>query len=355
MLRTTYGFTPKDSNDSLIALNDRVTQNATQAVIAGKWLVDVLPWLRHLPSGLPGTGFKEIARLASAQLDALVHAPYAFVVDRMASHTHHPSFVSCLIQEHGGARQDDASLASQDRLDIQWTATALYIGGVDTSFVTLQSFFLAMTLFPDVQAHAQAELDRVVGRGRMPTASDRGQLPYINAMVSETYRWWPIFPMGFPHAVSQTVEYAGYTLPRGATVLSAVWWFMHDPDVYADPGRFDPARFLAPRSEPDPRNDVFGYGRRGCPGQFMADEDVFLTIALTLAMFDIDDGGGVAAAAAAVDYRPGLVGYIDKFPCRIWPRSVRHAELVREVERQPKLKSDSLTVDIESVKDVVIP
>jgi hypothetical protein len=42
---------------------------------------------------------------------------------------------------------------------------------------------LAMIEYPETQRLAQEELDRVVGRGRLPTFSDRASLPYINAMV----------------------------------------------------------------------------------------------------------------------------------------------------------------------------
>lgn len=59
----------------------------------------------------------------------------------------------------------------------------------------LYTFFLAMTLFPDVQKTAQAELDRVVG-DRLPSFGDRAHLPYIDALVKETLRWNPVTPLG---------------------------------------------------------------------------------------------------------------------------------------------------------------
>lgn len=44
---------------------------------------------------------------------------------------------------------------------------------------------LAMILYPAVMRKAQAQIDEVVGRGRLPTAADRENLPYIKAMVRE--------------------------------------------------------------------------------------------------------------------------------------------------------------------------
>lgn len=60
----------------------------------------------------------------------------------------------------------------------------------------MSSFFLAMVLYPGVQAKAQAELDSVIGSGRLPDYNDRPSLPYINAIVKEVLRWNPVAPLG---------------------------------------------------------------------------------------------------------------------------------------------------------------
>ena len=57
---------------------------------------------------------------------------------------------------------------------------------------------MAMANHPWVQEKAQAELDAVVGLDRLPECSDRENLPYINAIISELLRWQPVTPLG-PH------------------------------------------------------------------------------------------------------------------------------------------------------------
>ncbi len=54
---------------------------------------------------------------------------------------------------------------------------------------------LAMSLHPEVQARAQADLDRIVG-DRLPTIEDMSSLPYIMAIVKETLRWSPPATVG---------------------------------------------------------------------------------------------------------------------------------------------------------------
>ena len=53
-----------------------------------------------------------------------------------------------------------------------------------------------MTLHPEVQRRAQAELDSVTGGPRLPTYEDRQKLPYIEAIVKEVLRWHPVVPGG---------------------------------------------------------------------------------------------------------------------------------------------------------------
>lgn len=53
-----------------------------------------------------------------------------------------------------------------------------------------------MVLHPAVQVKAQAELDAVIGSGRLPDYNDRPSLPYINAIVKEVLRWNPVAPLG---------------------------------------------------------------------------------------------------------------------------------------------------------------
>jgi hypothetical protein len=60
-----------------------------------------------------------------------------------------------------------------------------------------------MCTHPRVQLAAQAELDAVIGKERLPTVADRAQLPYVDAIVKEVLRWGPVAPLGnltFPHA-----------------------------------------------------------------------------------------------------------------------------------------------------------
>ena len=65
----------------------------------------------------------------------------------------------------------------------------------------MQTLFLAMTLYPEIQKKAQAEIDAVVGPNRLPDFQDRPSLPYINAVVKELSRWNLVEPLGRPFVI----------------------------------------------------------------------------------------------------------------------------------------------------------
>jgi cytochrome P450 len=123
-----------------------------------------------------------------------------------------------------------------------------------------------MALHPKVMKKAQEELDRVVDKGQLPNFSDRGDLPYIDAVVKEVLRWNPPLPIAIPNRVTQDDMYRGYFIPAGATVIQNVWAVCRDPKMYPDPETFNPDRFLKDgKISPlvfNPEDRVFGAGRR---------------------------------------------------------------------------------------------
>jgi hypothetical protein len=92
---------------------------------------------------------------------------------------------------------DSAQPSRQAHFDmVKDVAGMVYLAGSDTIVVAVLSFFLAMLVYPDVQAKAQAEIDRVVGRDRLPELGDEEELPYVQGIVNECLRWLPVGPMG---------------------------------------------------------------------------------------------------------------------------------------------------------------
>lgn len=73
-----------------------------------------------------------------------------------------------------------------------------------------------MVTHPEIQAKAQAEIDRVVGVDRLPGFEDRQSLPYVDAIYREVLRWKPPDPMGIAHRAEKDDTYKGYFIPEGS-------------------------------------------------------------------------------------------------------------------------------------------
>lgn len=108
---------------------------------------------------------------------------------------------------------DSQSVGSDPLLDdeqIAYIGGVLLEGGSDTTSSLTLSFILAMCAFPDVLKKAQAEVDSVCGRGRMPDFDDFDNLPYIRMCVKEVQRWRPVVIMSFPHFTAREERYKDY-------------------------------------------------------------------------------------------------------------------------------------------------
>lgn len=85
------------------------------------------------------------------------------------------------------------------------------------------NFVFHMIECPKAQAKAHEELDRVIGRERLPDLDDKESLPYINAICKEMLRVHPILPLGIPHVAVAEDEYKGTRIPKNTIVVPNVW------------------------------------------------------------------------------------------------------------------------------------
>jgi len=210
---------------------------------------------------------------------------------------------------------------------VKWSTGSLYGAGGETTYATVLTFMMTMALNPDKQAAGHEELDRVVGRLRMPTIADRTSLPYVGALIKETMRWHPALPLGIARRSAADDIYDGYLIPKDTIVMPNVWSIAFAPNEKYDPKAFIPERFLdSSQPELDPASWAFGFGRRICPGKALAENSVFILIASILASFHISLMPGEDLHP---DFELNLVSYPKPFKCKIVPRSAEHADMVR--------------------------
>ncbi|RPD62685.1 cytochrome P450 [Lentinus tigrinus ALCF2SS1-7] len=330
IVKIIYGFDVAEKNDKCVMMMEKALEGG-EAFVPGKYYVEFLPFLRHIPGWVPGAGFqKDFARWRNAAQwvrNAMVEKTQEGMTDGSTSQ----SVVAQLI---GRIDEKDSTKASEELDIVKNVALTSYEGGADTTYSTLQTFFVAMAMFPDVQKKAQAELDAVVGPDRLPDHSDRADLPYINALVKEAVRWAPALPFSIPHRSIQDIVYDGYFIPSGTILIPNTWACLHDPEAYPDPERFMPERFLkGGKLDPDvcdPGRFAFGYGRRLCPGRYFADASLFINIAMILHVFNIDPPLDEDGRAVPMELKmtSSIVSYPEDCRCTITPRSEQARQLI---------------------------
>ncbi|KAG1863085.1 cytochrome P450 [Suillus subluteus] len=323
-LRICYGYEVKEDNDPLINIGQRALDQFSRYGLYGDFIVDFLPSLAKLPEWFPGAGFKRLARECRETIEEVAAVSYEYVKDQMAAGTAPKSFSSDLLKDH--------TLTAEEDHIVKWSAVSLS-GGADTTVSAIYSFFLAMTLFPDVQKKAQAEIDTVVGPDRLPSFSDRPSLPYIEALAKEVLRWNVAIP-SIDHSTTEDDIHDGYYIPKGSLIIPNMWFMLNDPQTYANPSEFNPERFLGKdgkEPEPDPRTVCFGFGRRLCPGLHLADASVWIFTTMSLAVFDVSKvvENGVEIIPE-VDPSSGLVSHPKPFKCSIEARSDKALALIQQ-------------------------
>ncbi|KAF8169586.1 cytochrome P450 [Mycena galopus ATCC 62051] len=237
----------------------------------------------------------------------------------------------------------DWAHTAESTLDVGWissTCGVLIDAGSDTTAAYLLSLVLALASHPHYQHRAWQELDAVVGGDRFPELKDITRVPFVKALIDEILRLHPPFKMALPHATTDDIQFNGYFIPRGATVVFNNYAVTNDPEVFEDPALFKPERFLdskfgtRPGMDTDFRdNFMFGGGRRICPGQYSVRRLINLVTMRLIWAFEF----GEARNAQTNQHIPPNLGkesFNDKllslprpFTCDIKPR---HPEIIRE-------------------------
>ncbi|KAE9398746.1 cytochrome P450 [Gymnopus androsaceus JB14] len=330
ILDIVYGYRVTSDRDPWVETGERLGATFVKLIQPGVWAVNALPVLRYAPTWFPFTEWKVFALTCAAHLKNQVHGQFNMVKTAMREGTANPSMVLRYLEEN----ENGADIPEKAIMEM---ASDAYGAGVETTLTLVHGFLLQMTKNRDVQRKAQEELDRVCP-DRLPIFDDRKKLPYIEAIGMEVGRWHPGAPQGIPHRLEKDDSFEGKFLPKGSIIVPNIWAMCHDEEIYKYPDVFDPDRFMKgdsiDTSVRDPRQMIFGFGRRQCPGRPLAEAQFFYTMASVLKAFDILpplDTEGREVVPPDV-YRSGIVSLPLPFSCRIIPRSSEMAELVRQTE-----------------------
>lgn len=88
------------------------------------------------------------------------------------------------------------------------------------------------------------EIENVVGSNRQATLTDKTDLPYCNAVITETQRLGNIVPLSLFHMATEDLVLENRRIPKGAIVIPVLDSVQNDEKNFPNPEKFDPTRFI---------------------------------------------------------------------------------------------------------------
>ena len=299
-------------------------ENIQAAAKPGAWIVDALPFLNNLPA--PFTPWKKTAKQWYKMWDDL-----------------HMANMKGALQRDGWnwAKDFAASKEAQEMTDeeLAWDVGVLCDGGVETTQKMLYVFTLACLAYPEWLPTARKELEDVVGTDRLPDFTDIDNLPFIQAIVEETFRWRHITPIGVPHASTKDDYYKGYFIPKDSTIIPLFTAMRNDTSAFDSPAVFRPERWIGKT-----QSNNYGYGRRVCPGRFIARNSMAIAVARLLWAFDIKSKDGRVLLVSEDMFTDEIVSGPKPFDVVFEPRSRKRRQVI-EAEFQGAEKDTAKMMD----------
>ncbi len=260
-----------------------------------------LPFSRQIQQ-LPIPSMKRL-RCGKEHLDRLI---YGMIAERRKDPTDRGDLLSMLLN---ATDPDDSSAQSNTMTDQQLhdECVTVILAGHETTANALAFAVHLIAHHPEVQERLHAEAGAVLG-DRTPTAADYARLPYATQVFAEAMRLYPpVWVTARTCAVAY--EIAGYKVPVGATLLAPQYAVHRDPRWFAEPDRFDPARFAPEAKSGRPRYAYFPFagGSRQCIAEGLAWMEGTLVLAVVARDWLLTPPPGSAAVPKtnpAISLRP---------------------------------------------------
>lgn len=153
--------------------------------------------------------------------------------------------------------------------DIRDETATMIAGGSDTTAIADAFVLTCLALYPEVQGKVYAEVMEQLGPDRLVEKQDLSEFKYLEQVIKETLRLFPVFPLFMRECESDVKLTNNKVLPAGSMALISPYSIQRDERYWEEPNKFDPDRFLT-----DDKVKIypyaylaFGGGPRNCIGQ----------------------------------------------------------------------------------------
>ena len=210
------------------------------------------------------------------QLDRLI---YQEISERRQQDTRdRQDILSLLMSAHDEQGQPMTDRELRDEL------MTLMFAGHETTATSIAWALYWVNSIPEVRQKLLAELDSL---GESPEPTAIAKLPYLNAVCQETLRICPVAMLTFPRVVREPMKLLNYDLEPGMVLVGCIYLIHQREDIYPEPKKFKPERFLEKNYSPY-EFIPFGGGARRCIGEALAQWELKLALATILSNYEID-------------------------------------------------------------------
>jgi cytochrome P450 len=256
---------------TLFGVDDQGELDRVGALLRRTINVTTSPLFAILPFNVPGLPYHRIEVLA-AQLEAYIRG----VITHKRTQPEGSDVLASLIH----VRDEDGSRLSDEELIGH--AFTLFVAGHETTSNALAATLLLLEQHPAILSDLLDELDGVLG-GAAATLEHTGKLPLLEGVIKESLRLLPPAIIGIRIAAHDT-QLGGYAIPKGANVVYSEFVTQRMPDIYAEPDRFKPERWLA--IDPSTYEYLpFSAGPHMCIGWAFAMQELRVVLAMILQRF----------------------------------------------------------------------
>ncbi|XVF15486.1 hypothetical protein REPUB_Repub09cG0157800 [Reevesia pubescens] len=169
---------------------------------------------------------------------------------------------------------------------IKGVAVNMIAGGTRTIAAMTEWAMANLLNNPEMLKKVIAELDPFLNSNQLLGETDLSKLPYLQNIISESFRLHPAVPLLAPHVYSDNLTIGGYNVPAQTILLINAWAIHRDSKVWDDPTRFNLQRFDASEADDPYKLLPFGVGMRQFPGRGFAKRIIGLTVGTLIQFFE---------------------------------------------------------------------
>lgn len=272
ILSAVYGL---QDGERSAELKQRITRlaNIFESVLTSAFLF--LPWLQQdWGAWSPWGNFVR-------QQKAIDEAIYQEIATRRTEdHSQRQDILSLMM-----SARDEAGSAMKDS-ELRDELMTLMLAGHETTATAIAWGLYWIHRDPEIKAKLRSE---IASLGANFDPMELAKLPYLDAVCKETLRIYPVAILTFPRTVLEPTELLGYKLETGQVLMGCIYLIHQREDVYPEPNKFRPERFLASEREFSAYEFFpFGGGKRRCIGEALAMLELKLVLATIVTEYNLE-------------------------------------------------------------------